>query len=64
MNPEYHMRTKHFNIQLYAVCNYVNKELIELIYVPTDSNLADIFMKALTRDRFGILREGLGVYPR
>nr|GEZ49816.1 retrovirus-related Pol polyprotein from transposon TNT 1-94 [Tanacetum cinerariifolium] len=60
-NPVQHSRTKHI-----AVCNHfikvhVEKGTIELYFVKMDYQLADIFTKTLTADRFNYLVRRLGM---
>ena len=61
-NPIHHGRTKHLDIRLHALRDYVNEaKLVELKYIATRDNLADLFTKALPRSRFEALREGIGI---
>lgn len=60
-NPEFHSRTKHIDIQYHFIReNYENK-IIDVVYVPSEDQLADIFTKPLPRVRFANLRSGIGV---
>jgi hypothetical protein len=47
--------TKHIDIRYHFVRQYIQKKVIELFYVPTDLNVADIFTKALGPDVFNRL---------
>ena len=46
---EFHTRTKHINIALHFLWDHMNKETIDMFYIKTDYNIADIFTKALTQ---------------
>nr|GEW39971.1 hypothetical protein [Tanacetum cinerariifolium] len=66
-NPVQHSRTKHIAVRYHFIKEHVEKVTIELYFVKTDYQLADIFTKALLADRFNYLvcrlaRAG-GIYP-
>nr|GEV55270.1 Gag-Pol polyprotein [Tanacetum cinerariifolium] len=50
-----HSRTKHIAVQYHFIKEHVEKGTIELYFVKTDYQLADIFTKALPVDRFNYL---------
>jgi hypothetical protein len=50
-NPEFHNRTKHINLCHHFLRERVAAGDIELSYVPTGDQLADIFMKGLVREK-------------
>nr|GEZ49211.1 putative reverse transcriptase domain-containing protein [Tanacetum cinerariifolium] len=54
-NPVQHSRTKHFAVCYLFIKEHVEKGTIELYFVKTDYQLADIFTKALPVDRFNYL---------
>lgn len=54
-------RTKHVDICYHFVRDCVGRGQVELVYVPTDKQLADGLTKALALDKFLSFREGLGV---
>nr|GEV03449.1 retrovirus-related Pol polyprotein from transposon TNT 1-94 [Tanacetum cinerariifolium] len=54
-NPVQHSRTKHIVIHYHFIKEHVEKGTIELYFVKTDYQLADIFTKALSVDRFNYL---------
>ena len=60
-NPEFHKRTKHIDIRYHYVREKSESNEIEVIYVPTEAQLADIFTKALPRNRFVKLCTDLGI---
>nr|GEU52794.1 hypothetical protein [Tanacetum cinerariifolium] len=50
-----HSRTKHIAVRYHFIKEHVEKSTIELYFVKTDYQLADIFTKALPADRFNYL---------
>nr|GEZ27657.1 retrovirus-related Pol polyprotein from transposon TNT 1-94 [Tanacetum cinerariifolium] len=50
-----HSRTKHIAVRYHFIKEHVEKGTIELYFVKTDYQLADIFTKALSTDRFNYL---------
>jgi hypothetical protein len=56
-----HSRTKHIEIQNYFIRDHVARGDIELAYVCTKDQLADIFMKPLDEVRFGYLSNELNI---
>ncbi|CAN0874841.1 Copia protein [Linum grandiflorum] len=60
-NPVYHSRAKHIDIRHHFIRELVSNKEIELIFVVTESQLADIFTKPLCADRFIFLRKSLGI---
>nr|GEY02733.1 hypothetical protein [Tanacetum cinerariifolium] len=60
-NPVQHSRTKHIAIRYHFIKEHVEKGMIELYFVKTDYQLADIFTKALLIDRFNYLVHRLGM---
>nr|GFA40357.1 retrovirus-related Pol polyprotein from transposon TNT 1-94 [Tanacetum cinerariifolium] len=56
-----HSRTKHIAVRYHFIKEHVEKGTIELYFVKTDYQLADIFTKALPIDRFNYLVRRLGM---
>nr|GEZ77636.1 hypothetical protein [Tanacetum cinerariifolium] len=56
-----HSRSKHFDIHHHFIREKVKKGVFELYFVMMDYQLADIFTKALPRERFEILLSRLGM---
>nr|GEV00992.1 putative ribonuclease H-like domain-containing protein [Tanacetum cinerariifolium] len=54
-NPVQHSRTKHIAVRYHFIKEHVEKGTIELYFVKTDYQLANIFTKALPVDRFNYL---------
>lgn len=60
-NPEYHKRTKHIDIKVHYVREKVASQDIELKYISTECQRADIFTKALPRKQFQLLCDLLAI---
>ncbi|GJT56427.1 retrovirus-related pol polyprotein from transposon TNT 1-94 [Tanacetum coccineum] len=60
-NPIQHSRTKHIVVHYHFLKEHVEKGMIELYFVKTDNQLADLFNKALPADRFNYLVRRLGM---
>jgi hypothetical protein len=60
-NPVQHSRTKHIEIRNHFIRDHVAYGDIELAYVCTKDQLADIFTKPLDEARFGYLRNDLNI---
>nr|GEU72693.1 hypothetical protein [Tanacetum cinerariifolium] len=60
-NPVQQLRTKYIAVRYHFIKEYMEKGTIELYFVKTDYQLADLFTKALTVDRFNYLVHCLGM---
>ncbi|GJU99786.1 retrovirus-related pol polyprotein from transposon TNT 1-94 [Tanacetum coccineum] len=60
-NPIQHSRTKHINIRYHFIKEHVEKGTIELYFVGTEYQLADLFTKALPKERFEFLVHKIGM---
>nr|GEY35360.1 copia protein [Tanacetum cinerariifolium] len=60
-NPVQHSRTKHIDVRYHFIKEHVEKGTIELYFVKTDYQLANLFTKALPVDRFNYLVRLLGI---
>ncbi|WOG82194.1 hypothetical protein DCAR_0101356 [Daucus carota subsp. sativus] len=60
-NPVCHERTKHIAIKYHFIRDAVEEGEIQLQYCTTQEQLADIFTKALPKEKFCYLRERIGV---
>nr|GFA34792.1 retrovirus-related Pol polyprotein from transposon TNT 1-94 [Tanacetum cinerariifolium] len=56
-----HSRSKHINIRHHFIREQVERGVVELYFVTTDYQLADIFTKALQRQRFEFILPRLGM---
>ncbi|GJT73359.1 retrovirus-related pol polyprotein from transposon TNT 1-94 [Tanacetum coccineum] len=60
-NNVQHSRSKHIDIRHHFIKEQVEKGVVELYFMTTDYQLADIFTKALPRERFEFLLLRLGM---
>jgi hypothetical protein len=60
-NPVQHSKMKHIEIRHHFIWDYVNRGDIDLSYVGTNEQLANIFMKPLDEARFRELRHELNI---
>nr|GFA67176.1 copia protein [Tanacetum cinerariifolium] len=54
-NPVQHSRTKHINIRYHFIREHVERGAIELYFVRMEYHLANLFTKALPKERFEYL---------
>jgi len=54
-NPIQHSKTKHIEIMHHFIKDHVQKGEIEIKFVKTENQLADLFTKPLVHDRFNKL---------
>nr|GEZ64669.1 retrotransposon protein, putative, unclassified [Tanacetum cinerariifolium] len=60
-NPVQHSRTKHIDVRYHFIKEKVEKGIVELFFVGTEYQLADLFTKALPVERFKYLTRRLGM---
>ena len=60
-NPVQHTKTKHIDLRYHFIRDLVEKNTLDLSYIPTERQLADIFTKPLDVIRFTDLRMSIGV---
>lgn len=60
-NPVFHKRSKHIDIRFHFIREKFSQNLFNLKYVPTNDQNADIFTKALSREKFEKFREMMGI---
>ncbi|GJZ83051.1 hypothetical protein Tco_0648224 [Tanacetum coccineum] len=60
-NTLQHSRTKHITVRYYFIEEQVKNKVVELYFVKIDYQLADIFTKAIARERFEFLINHLGM---
>nr|GEZ14725.1 hypothetical protein [Tanacetum cinerariifolium] len=63
-NPVQHTQTKHIDVRYHFIKDHVEKGTIELYFVGTEYQLADLFTKSLPEARFKFLVEKLGMMSR
>ncbi|KAJ9545583.1 hypothetical protein OSB04_025290 [Centaurea solstitialis] len=61
-NPVQHTRTKHIDIRYHIIKDHVERGTIELYFVNTEYQLADLFTKPLDEKRFNFLISKLGMF--
>jgi hypothetical protein len=60
-NSVFHQRMRHLERRHHFLRDHVEKEDIEMRYIDTERQLADIFIKSLGASRFASLRGEIGV---
>nr|GFB44320.1 copia protein [Tanacetum cinerariifolium] len=60
-NNVQHSRSKHIDIRHHFIREQVERGMVELYFITTDYQLADIFTKALPRQRFEFILSRLGM---
>ena len=58
---KFHARTKHIDIRYHFICEAVVDGSINMQYIPTNDNIADIFTKPLAKAKFERFVEKLGL---
>ena len=62
-DPQFHARSKHFDIQNHFVREKIENAVIEPVYCPTEDQVADIFTKPLTKPKHEKFTRALGLLP-
>eukprot|EP00253_Pinus_taeda_P021209 PITA_21209 len=60
-NPKFHDRTKHINTKYHLIQHHVEANRIHLCHCSTNEQIADIFTKALGREKFERFKMMLGL---
>ena len=60
-NPVFHDKSKHIEIKYHYIRDMVQRGEVNLQYVATDEQIADVLTKPLARAKFEYFREKLGV---
>ena len=60
-HPEHHAKTKHIDISLHFLRDLVRKGTLDLVYINTSHNPADIFTKGLPRQAHEVHTHAIGV---
>ena len=58
---KFHSRTKHIDLHYHFICEAVEDRKINVKYIPTSENVADIFTKPLAKPKFVRFVETLGL---
>jgi hypothetical protein len=61
-NPVFHGRTKHIKLRHHFLRDHIEKGAIEIKFIDTERQLADIFTKPIDSSRFASLRGGGGAW--
>jgi len=62
-NPVLHSRTKHIELRYHFLRELVESNVLQLEYISTENQLADILTKPLDQKRFLHLRKAIGMNP-
>ena len=60
----FHDKSKHIEIKYQYIRDMVEKGVVELLYIATDEQIADVLTKPLSRVKLEYFRDKLGVVPR
>jgi hypothetical protein len=60
-NLVFHDQSKHIEIRYHFIRDYVQRGAVELQYISTEEQFADILTKALSMGKFVFFRDKLGV---
>ena len=60
-DPVFHLRTKHIDVRFFFVREAQEQKKVDISYIESENQLADIFTEALAAPRFEKLRERLNI---
>jgi len=61
-NPILHSRAKHIEIKHHFISDYVQKGILDIQFIDTGHQWADIFTKSLTVERFYFIKKNLNMH--
>jgi len=61
-NPILHSRAKHIKIKHHFIKDYVKKGILDIQFIDTEHQWADIFTKPLTVERFDFIKKNLNMH--
>jgi hypothetical protein len=62
-NPVLHSKTKHIPLKYHFLKDQVANKVVQLQYIPSMEQIADLFTKPLPKAQFEYLRQKMGVLP-
>eukprot|EP00253_Pinus_taeda_P030755 PITA_30755 len=60
-NPVFHSKTKHVDTKYHHIRSIIAKDVLKLVYCPSQDQISDIFTKPLGRIKFTKFRDELGI---
>ena len=60
-NPEFHERSKHIETRYHFVRQLLADKMIDVEYIPTVDQVADVFTKGLPSERLTTMKKMLGI---
>lgn len=60
-DPLLHTRVKHVDIKYHFLCEHIQSKEIDIKYINTNDNIADVFTKALNHKKFTCFHSLLGL---
>jgi len=61
-NPILHSRAKHIEIKHHFIRDYVQKGILDIQFIDTEHQWADIFTKPLTVERFDFIKKNFNMH--
>jgi hypothetical protein len=61
-NPIFHSRVKHIDIKHHFIRDYVQKGVLDIQFIDTKHQWADIFTKPLTEEGFDFIKKNLNMH--
>jgi hypothetical protein len=59
---QFNINIKHIELHMHFIRKLIHDQVIEVLFFPTEDQVADIFTKSLTEAKFSKLRSMLGVH--